>query len=121
MDGRFKQLLVWRESVLLAQALYQFTALFPQEERFGLSSQIRRAAVSVPSNLAEGSVRSSQKDFAHFVEISLGSLAELETQLEIARALGWNIEDRFNLDERIVRVRKMLYRLRASLRRQRLE
>jgi four helix bundle protein len=116
MDGlRFRQLIVWKEAVMLAQALYRLTASFPRDERFGLSSQIRRAAVSVPSNIAEGSVRTSRKDFARFVEMSLGSLAEIETQIEIANAFNWNTGDRDDVEQRIVRVRKMLYRLREAL------
>lgn len=112
---RFKDLVVWKESVLLAQVLYRFTASFPSEERFGLISQLRRAAVSVPSNIAEGSVRSSPRDFARFVEIALGSLAEIETQLEIASGFDWNSGDQDDVEQRITRVRRMLYRLRLAL------
>jgi four helix bundle protein len=112
---RFKDLVVWKESVLLAQALYKFTASFPYEERFGLTSQMRRAAVSVPSNIAEGSVRSSPRDFARFVEIALGSLAEIETQLEITSGFDWNSGDRDDVEQRVTRVRRMLYRLRLAL------
>lgn len=80
-----------------------------------MTAQLRRAAVSVPSNIAEGSVRHSRKDFCRFLEISLGSLAEIETQLEIADDMGRNRALRSDVDLRVARVRKMLYRLYNTL------
>ena len=112
---RFRDLRVWSESIALARDVYRLTARFPPEERFGLTSQLRRAAVSVASNVAEGSVRSSRKDFRHFVEIAIGSLAEMETQLEIASELLVGSTDRAPIQDRMQRVRIMLYRLRKSL------
>jgi four helix bundle protein len=82
-----KNLDAWKKSIDLVEKIYTMSALFPEEERYGLTSQIRRAAVSVPSNLAEGAARNSIKEFLNFISISLGSLAEVETQLIIAHRL----------------------------------
>ena len=84
----YRDLKVWQRSKLLALEVYKVTQAFPKEERYGLTSQLRRAAVSIPSNIAEGNARST-KDYQRFLDISLGSLAELETQLEIACALAY--------------------------------
>jgi len=82
-----KDLEVWKESMLLAKEAYLLTKSFPKEELYGITSQIRRASVSVPSNIAEGAARSSDKEFIQFLYISLGSLSELETQLLLSRDL----------------------------------
>ena len=87
---RHRTLKVWRDAVALARDIYAHTATFPPEERFGLTSQLRRAAVSVPSNIAEGSKRLPQ-DNQHFLRYSLGSLAECDTQLIIADQLGYGV------------------------------
>ncbi len=87
--------------------IYQLTKQFPDEEKFGLSSQLRRAAVSIPSNIAEGAARSSNKEFIHFLYISLGSLSELETQLLIANNLEYCQFDN-DIIENLVGIRKML-------------
>ena len=79
----FKQLRVWQKGLEIALASYELVQAFPKEERYGLSSQITRAAVSIPSNIAEGSSRGSEKDYNRFLEISLGSCFELETQLRL--------------------------------------
>jgi len=79
---------VWKKSIDLCAAVYSATLSFPASERFGLISQIRRAAVSISSNIAEGAARGSAKDFVRFLYMARGSLAELETQLEIARKCG---------------------------------
>ncbi|OLY91661.1 four helix bundle protein [Cnuella takakiae] len=84
----FRQLRVWQKGLDLAIQTYRFSATLPKIEQFGLCSQITRAAVSIPSNIAEGSSRSSDKDNNRFVEIALGSSFELETQLLIAKAVG---------------------------------
>ena len=89
-----KELDVWKESMLLAKEVYLLTKGFPKEELYGITSQIRRASVSVPSNIAEGAARSSDKEFIQFLYISLGSISELETQLLLSRDLGFII----NLD-----------------------
>jgi four helix bundle protein len=84
-----RDLEVWRLGLDLAETIYGYTAGFPKSEIFGLSSQMRRAAVSIPSNIAEGQARSSSKEFLHFISFALGSLAELETQLELAGRLSY--------------------------------
>lgn len=84
MKHNFKHLNIWKLSIELADEVYVITDTFPKNEEFGLKSQIRRCAVSVASNIAEGSSRSSTKDFNRFLEISLGSLYELQTQLIIS-------------------------------------
>ena len=83
----YKELDAWKESIELVQLVYEITQKFPSEEKFGLVSQLRRASVSVPSNIAEGCSRSSNKEYKRFVEIALGSILELETQLIIAAKL----------------------------------
>jgi four helix bundle protein len=88
-----EQLEAWKCSMELAKAVYQTTAPFPAEERYGLSQQMRRAAVSIPSNIAEGAGRNSAKEFLNFIGISRGSLAELETQLQLAVMLGFAAPD----------------------------
>jgi four helix bundle protein len=84
MQDGFKSLIVWQKSIVLAQGVYQLTDLLPTRENYALADQMRRSAVSVPSNIAEGSRRGGKKDYAHFVSIAHGSLAELETQVLIA-------------------------------------
>jgi four helix bundle protein len=83
----YKDLLVWQQSVDLTVNIYTLTSSFPKSELFGLASQIQRAAVSVPSNIAEGHARDSTKEYLRFISIALGSLAEVETQLVIANKL----------------------------------
>ncbi|SHJ99696.1 four helix bundle protein [Reichenbachiella agariperforans] len=83
----YSQYQVWNEAVDFAVSVYQNTQKFPSEEKFGLVSQMRRAAVSIPSNIAEGSSRSSEKEFSRFLEFSLGSSFELKTQMIIANKL----------------------------------
>jgi four helix bundle protein len=85
----FRDLEVWQSAVLFVKRIYTITDTFPSEEKFGLVSQINRCAVSIPSNIAEGCSRTSQKDFSRFLQISLGSAFELETQIEIAKELGF--------------------------------
>jgi four helix bundle protein len=112
----FRDLLVWQKGIELAEAVYALTRPFPAEEKFGLVSQLRRAAVSVPSNIAEGQVRRSAVEFAHFLSISLGSLAELETQLMIASKLGLVTgPSAQSLLTRIHELQKMLHSLRSRL------
>jgi four helix bundle protein len=91
----FEKLDVWHRAVELASVVYDVTGLFPADERFGLTSQMRRAAVSVSSNIAEGSSRSSRADFARFVELAVGSLYELLSQAYVARKQGFLSEDDF--------------------------
>ena len=84
-----KDLEAWKKSINLVTAVYSEIKKFPEDERFGLISQIKRAAISIPSNIAEGAARYSDKEMLRFLDISLGSLAELETQFIIAENLGY--------------------------------
>nr|WP_298249125.1 four helix bundle protein [uncultured Halomonas sp.] len=86
---KHQQLRVWQEAMKLVVAVYAITSSFPVSERYGLVSQMQRAAVSVPSNIAEGAARGSKADFLRFLYIARGSLSELETQLQIAQRLGY--------------------------------
>lgn len=85
----FRNLKVWQKGIELVKEVYRITNSFPREERYGLSSQIRRAVVSVPSNIAEGFRRRYNKEYKQFLNIALGSCAELETQTFIAKELGY--------------------------------
>ena len=85
----FRNLRVWRRAIALAKAVYEVSNAFPKDERFGLTAQVRRAAVSVASNIAEGYGRKSQLEFCHFLSTARGSAAEVETQLILARELGF--------------------------------
>jgi len=84
-----KDLEAWKQAMCLVEDVYKVSARFPKQEIYGLTSQIRRAAVSVPSNLSEGAARNGRKEFSNFLGISLGSLAEVETQLIIASRLNY--------------------------------
>jgi four helix bundle protein len=106
---------VWKVSMALAGSIYRLTARFPSEEKFGLVSQMRRAVVSIPANIAEGSARRSSKEFRHFVTIARASLSELDTHLDLSQQLGFVLEDaRAELDQTLVRVDKMLHWLYHS-------
>ena len=85
----YEELLVWQRAMLLAKMVYGVQKQLPKEEMYGLGDQIRRAVVSVPSNIAEGFGRESDKDFKHFLSIARGSLYETKTQLELAESLGY--------------------------------
>ena len=103
-----KNLEVWKRSINLVLTIYTETKRFPTEERFGLSQQMRRAAVSIPSNIAEGSARKSTNELKQFLFISLGSLAELETQVIIASELGYSDDQSNKILEELNQLRKML-------------
>ena len=85
----YRDLIAWQKGMSLVTEIYKVTRSFPREELFGLTSQLRRAAVSVPSNLAEGYARNSRNEFRHFIGQARGSLAEIETQVEIAKSLSF--------------------------------
>lgn len=105
----FSKLEIWKDAILLAKEVYIVTSQFPKEERYGLISQINRCSVSVPSNIAEGSSRSSDKEFSHFLKISLGSLFELETQLILSNEFGIILIEVLNiLLEKIVALQRMI-------------
>jgi len=91
---RFKDLDVWKVSMDLVVKVYEITREFPKSEQFGLASQLQRAAVSIPSNIAEGSGRGTRKDFAHFLDQARGSLFEVISQLEISRSLNYGDSDK---------------------------
>ena len=84
-----EDLQVWQDAMLLVETVYRFSATFPDAERFGLTSQLRRAAISVPSNIAEGAARRSRQEYQRFLSIARGSLSELDTQYQIAIRLGF--------------------------------
>ena len=112
----FKNLKVWQKGIKMVVEIYKSTKKFPQEELYGLTSQMRRSSVSIPSNIAEGSGRNSDKDFHRFLEISLGSSFELETQIIIAHELEFLLDDNFNdLKEIIHEEQKMITGLQKSL------
>ncbi|MGJ8654283.1 MAG: four helix bundle protein [Opitutaceae bacterium] len=92
----YTELIVWQKSILLVEQVYSATRSFPSEEIYGLTSQVRRAAVSIPSNIAEGQARKSTKEFKRFLSIALGSNAEVETQLIIAQRLDYIKQDNLN-------------------------
>ena len=114
----YKRLIVWQKSMKLVVLIYKATRNFPKHEQFGLISQMRRAAVSIPSNIAEGQSRNSPKEFARFLDIAKGSLYELDTQLEISRQLIYVKEQDFdgiyNLLDEISRMLSGLKRLILS-------
>ena len=93
MGKPHEQLEAWRFAMQLVKAVYQMTSIFQAEERYGLAQQMRRAAVSIPSNIAEGAGRNGVKEFLNFIGISRGSLAELETQLQLSVMLGFAAPD----------------------------
>jgi four helix bundle protein len=113
---RFEKLDVWQKAIDFACSVYDVTARFPGDERFGLTSQMRRAAVSISSNVAEGSGRASDKDFAHFIEIAYGSLMEALSQMHLACRQTWvTPEDRAELFAKAEELARMLSGLKASL------
>ena len=112
----FKQLLIWQKGFQIAIKSYKVVSSFPKEEKYSISSQITRSAVSIPSNIAEGSSRSSMKDYNRFLEISLGSTFELETQLMIAEAVNFGEkEQRDELLNDIDEEQKMLMSFMSKL------
>ncbi len=116
MGSSFRDLLVWQRAMQLATVIYSLTRDFPREELYGLTSQVRRSAVSIPSNIAEGQGRLNAREFKQFLGIARGSTFELQTQLEIARSL--NLGNPKLLDEADClshEVGKMLFALLGSL------
>lgn len=103
----FKDLKVWEISIDFVTKIYKITSAFPASENYGLASQIRRAAVSIPSNIAEGSGRKNSKEFIQFLYVANGSLSEVETQLEIAFRLGY-MKEQYPLSDNIKLIRKMI-------------
>ena len=105
----YKELIVWQKAVLLSVQIYSLTEQYPREEAYGLVSQMRRAAVSIASNIAEGRCRGTKKDFVQFLRIAFGSGAELETQIEISKRLPkTNSFDYREVDSLLAEVMRML-------------
>jgi four helix bundle protein len=110
------ELVAWQVAVELVGEIYQLSASFPHTEQYGLTSQLRRAAVSVPSNIAEGAARTSKKEFLHFLSVARGSLSEIDTQLTIAKRLGLLSNDT-QVQEKLDRVFGLIGGLMRSLQR----
>jgi four helix bundle protein len=114
----YRDLTVWQHGMEIALAVYQVTKSFPDDERFGLTSQLRRSATSVPANIAEGHARSSTKDYLRHIAIAIGSLAEMATFIEIAGRLNFgNIAELRRIFEMTNEERRKLRALQKSLRR----
>jgi four helix bundle protein len=107
-------LAAWKLAMALVKNVYQATRAFPQDEIYGLTAQMRRAAVSVPSNLAEGAARTGRKEFAQFLSVAKGSLSELETQLLISAELGY-LDAKHSIFELVEEVSRLLAGLHRSL------
>ena len=110
----YRDLNVWQNAMNLVEDVYKITANFPKEEKYGLISQIRRCSVSIPSNISEGFMRKSTKEYIQFIYISLGSLGELDTQMEIAVRLKF-MESQKDFNENLLLIRKQLYGMVKSL------
>ena len=109
MEKPHRKLEVWKQSMDSAIGVYNATDIFPSQEIYGLTNQVRRAVVSVPSNIAEGAARQTKKEFSNYLHIAQGSLSELDTQLELARRLGFLRDTSWHdLDSRMVQIDKML-------------
>ncbi len=105
----FRKLDIWLKSMSLVTEIYQLTNTFPNHERFGIISQMQRSAVSIPTNIAEGSAKSSNKDFARFLEMSFGSSLELETELTISLNLNYiNTVVFESIQHKIIKLQKMI-------------
>ncbi len=112
----YKKYLVWQDSIKLTSEIYQLTRSFPDEEKFGLTNQIRRATISIASNIAEGASRSSEKDFSRFLEIAQGSSFEVDTQLLISKNLNLIEESDYKqLSEKLNSIAKQLAGLKKKL------
>ncbi|MBI1955887.1 MAG: four helix bundle protein [Acidobacteria bacterium] len=112
----YKDLVVWQKGITLVKQIYELTQTFPAEEKYGLASQMRRAAVSIPSNIAEGQARHTTGEFIQFLSHAEGSIAELDTQLIIAIDLGYCENGKVeNILQLILQLRKMLNALRRKL------
>lgn len=113
---RFKELEIWKRSRLFCSDIYQIISKFPESEKFGLTNQLRRASVSIPSNIAEGSSRQSNKDFSRFIKITLGSAYEIETQLLIAYDLKFISNTELdNLIKELDEIIKMISKFKSTL------
>ncbi len=110
----FKDLQIWQMSMNLAENIYKLSRGFPKSEVYGLTSQLRRSVVSIPSNIAEGFSRRSTKEFVQFLHVALGSCSECETQLILANRVGM-LESEEEIVRDLISIKKMIYALIASL------
>jgi four helix bundle protein len=110
----YKDLEVWKKSIELVKEVYKITENFPQSEQFGLTSQIKRAVISIPSNIAEGSARYSNKETSRFIDIAIGSIAETDTQLIIAKELDYITETK-KVDDMLKQVNALLFGFKKHL------
>jgi four helix bundle protein len=111
-----KDLIVWQKSMDLVVAVYKLTGFFPKEEIYGLTAQMKKCAVSIPSNISEGRKRGTSKDYRHFLLISFGSASELETQIEIAQRLGFGRKEQYvEVESFLEEVLKMLAKMTKTL------
>jgi four helix bundle protein len=116
MSSSFRALQVWQRGMDIVEAVYRISSGFPRNEVYGLTSQLRRAAVSMPSNIAEGHTRSSTKEYLHHISMAAGSLAEVETQLELAARLKYVTVTELGLvQEQCVYLGRQLHQLRSAL------
>jgi len=114
--NKFKELKVWQKSIQLVTTIYSATSSFPKEEIYGITSQIRRCAISIPSNIAEGAGRGTKKDFSHFLDVAKGSSFELETQLIISKEIGFIHHNSFaSILSELEEIQKMITGLQKSL------
>lgn len=112
----YKNLHIWQEGIKLARKIYEVTSTFPANEKFGIVSQMTRAAVSIPSNIAEGAGRNSKKDFANFLSIAIGSIFELHTQIAICEQIGYIKEAKVKeLDEQIFTLQQQITAFKQKL------
>ncbi len=108
-SSRFENLIVWQKSINFVELIYEITSKFPKDELYTLTSQIRRCAISIPSNIAEGKGRNGIKEFVNFLHIALGSLYELKTQIVIAKRLNYIIDSDYSLvNDKIFEIEKMI-------------
>jgi four helix bundle protein len=115
-EQKYRKLLVYENATTLVVHVYKLLKKFPKEEQYALCDQLRRAVVSIPSNIAEGVGRISNKDRAHFIEIAYGSLLEVNCQMDVAKRLGYiSDEELTNLDQECLELARMLSGLRSSI------
>jgi four helix bundle protein len=113
----FKELIIWQKARILVKEVYENTISFPANEKYGITSQIQRAAISIPSNIAEGSGRGSNKDFSRFLDMAMSSAFELETEIILSYDLNYMNENNYNLIlPKIQEVQKMIFAFKNQLR-----
>jgi four helix bundle protein len=118
----YKNLKIWQRSMDIVEMIYRETATFPKEEKYSLTSQIRRASSSIPSNIAEGISRESKKEFSYFLSIALGSCYELNTQIELAKRLSIiTLETKDKIHQELDELEKMIAGLRKRINKQQLK